>query len=116
MSERRTRLVYSTDPATPRAEPEPRPEASLPPERHALRVRRERAGRGGKTVTVAGPFALAVEDAERLLAELKRACGAGGTLRRVEPAGATPQLELELQGDQVQRLHAALAERGYPVR
>ena len=84
MGRERSRLVYSTGPegrrgespascprcgATPCCCPvvEPRPPAA-----HAVRVRIERSGRKGKTVTVCGPFYLEREEAARLLAGLKR--------------------------------------------
>ncbi len=72
-----------------------------------VRLLRDRQGRGGKSVTlVAGlsgtPAALAA-----LASELKRACGAGGTLR-----GDV----LEIQGDVRERLRIELERRGYTVK
>jgi translation initiation factor 1 len=122
------RVVYTTGPsgaagggarACPHGHATPcrcEPRESLPPERQTIHARVERAGRGGKTVTVAGPFALARGDAEALLAAVKKRCGTGGTARTgVSPAG-TACFFLEVQGDHTAGLLATLAERGYRVR
>ncbi len=72
------------------------------PER--VTVRFERAGRGGKTVTLAEGPGLAGRDLKKLAREAARALGVGA---RVE-SGA-----LVLQGDQSERLAAWLATRGF---
>jgi translation initiation factor 1 len=93
------------------------PFRSLPPaEQTAVRVRREKGGRGGKTVTVAGPLVLTRGDAAALLAVWKRLCGGGGTLRTVRTAGGDAAFEVEIQGDHADRLLAALVESGYPAK
>jgi translation initiation factor 1 len=108
------RTVYTSGPAGGRSVPQEgdsaRPHVSSPAERQRVRVRVERAGRRGKTVTVAGPFALTRADAADLLAELKRACGGGGSLK---PAPGDTGFDLELQGDHATRLPDLLRERGY---
>jgi translation initiation factor 1 len=93
------------------------PFRSLPPAgQAAVRVRREKGGRGGKTVTVAGPLVLTRGDAAALLAAWKRLCGGGGTLRTVRTAGGDAAFEVEIQGDHADRLLAALVEAGYPAK
>ena len=77
----------------------------LPPERHRLRIYREK--RRGKTVTLCGPFALDKEAAKKLLSELKKALGTGGTFRSGE---------LELQGECSDALRNALKKRGFGFR
>lgn len=67
-------------------------------------VRRERAGRGGKTVTLAEGPGLAGQKLEALASEAARALGVGA---RVE------QGALVLQGDQSERLAAWLGTRGF---
>src|SRR5262245_10162910 len=68
-------------------------------------VRRERSGRGGKTVTVAeGPGLAGRRDLEALAREAAKALGVGA---RVE------QGALVLQGDQGERLAAWLVARGF---
>jgi translation initiation factor 1 len=72
-----------------------------------VRVSREKAGRGGKTVTVVRGLAL---DADALAAvgrQLRAACGAGGTAKD----GA-----LEVQGDHVERVLAWLQQAGHRAR
>jgi translation initiation factor 1 len=77
------------------------------PDRPVAKLRVERAGRGGKTVTVV--FGLPRNDAflESLNQELKRACGTGGT--------ATGD-GVELQGDLRDRVRAHLTNKGFIVK
>jgi len=108
----KSRLVYSTGPAGPA-----RPQTPNTPERPAARpssallVRRERAGRKGKTVTLVGPLHATREEALELLRVLKRGCGSGGTVRPSDAGFA-----LEIQGDHVERVSAELRERGYSLK
>jgi translation initiation factor 1 (eIF-1/SUI1) len=89
------------------AERPPAP-APLPPPRREVRarvtVRRERSGRGGKTVTLAEGPGLAGRDLASLAREAAGALGLGA---RVE-SGA-----LVLQGDQRERLARWLAGLGF---
>lgn len=75
-----------------------------------VEVRREKAGRGGKTVTTLREFPthLPLGELDRLTFELKKSCACGGTLKgRV----------VELQGDVRERVMAELTQRGYrPVQ
>jgi translation initiation factor 1 len=89
---------------------------AAPPSAQAPRVRRERGGRKGKTVTVAGPLLLAREAASGLLRELKRGCGVGGTIKLGRTPSGEPCYDLELQGDHVDRLVERLRALGYPAR
>lgn len=72
-----------------------------------VRIRRERKGRGGKTVTIVSGLPGDPATLAELAARLKRLCGAGGTL-----AGG----DVELQGDHRERLAAHLAQLGYRVK
>jgi translation initiation factor 1 len=122
------RVVYSTGPRGGGAAPTTRcrrcggapchcgPQKSLPPDKQPVRVRRERAGRQGKTVTVASPLFLVRADAQALLTEAKRLCGTGGTLKEDKAPDGKPCFVLELQGDQVDKLVAELTTRGYPAK
>jgi translation initiation factor 1 len=115
---RNTRLVYSTgggdlraSDARPTREP-PTPSGrgrvpSSPIDDGIVRVFRERGGRGGKTVTVVRglPERGAVLDARA--AELKRLCGAGGTVKD----GA-----VLIQGDHRERVADRLRAQGYTVK
>jgi translation initiation factor 1 len=77
------------------------------PSRVVCTLRLETKGRGGKSVTVVGGLPRNRAFLGDLAAELKRACGAGGT------AGDGV---VEIQGDRRERLRDLLASRGYTVR
>ena len=92
------------------------PQQSVPAGKQAPRVRRETAGRGGKTVTTAGPLLLSRQDALALLADLKKLCGGGGTLKADKGADGKPVFVLEVQGDHADKVTAELLARGYPAK
>lgn len=77
------------------------------PPRVVAKLRMEKAGRGGKTVTVV--FGLPRNEAflKELCQELKRTCGTGGTV-----VDGT----VHLQGDLRERVRAALGSRGITVK
>jgi translation initiation factor 1 len=77
------------------------------PSRIVAKVRMEKKGRGGKTVTVVYGLPKNAEFLKELGQELKRACGTGGTV--VEDG-------IELQGDLRPRVRDVLAQRGYIVK
>jgi translation initiation factor 1 len=98
------RLVYSTEHGRVRprdGRPEP---GSSEPRDGIVRIFRDRAGRGGKTVTVIRGLP---GDATALLGDLRRLCGTGGTLKD----GA-----LELQGDHRERVADHLRGLGHRVK
>ena len=76
--------------------------AGKPPPARAV-VRMERAGRGGRTVTVVEKLELRPAELETWLGDLKRALGCGGVVE-----GAA----LVLQGDTRERVGAWLTARG----
>lgn len=70
-------------------------------------VKREKAGRGGKTVTVVyGMQNIELRERETLLKKIKSSCGAGGALK----AGT-----LEVQGDNREIVQRILEEAGFQV-
>lgn len=71
------------------------------------RVRRETQRRGGKTVTVVLGLSLADEALAALGKRLRTQCGTGGTVK---------DGVLELQGDHVERVLAALAAEGHKAK
>lgn len=74
-------------------------------------MRLERAGRGGKSVTVAdGPGLAAHADLRSLAKAAKAACGTGGTAKDGTDA------RIELQGDHRGALAEFLTARGFDVR
>ena len=77
------------------------------PERIVFKLRIEKTGRGGKTVTVIDGLPRNASFAAALAQELKRSCGTGGALRD----GA-----VELQGDLRARAREFLTRKGYLVR
>lgn len=92
-------LAWSSDgvPAKKPAAPTPSPATGR------VRVRLERQGRGGKAVSVVENLPGHPERIEEVARALKSACGAGGTVK-----GRT----VEIQGDQRDRIVAALARLG----
>src|SRR5215203_1865800 len=112
------RLAWSSDRPVDRKidAPAREPWRSLPPAEQDVRVRREKSGRGGKTVTVAGPLVLTRADASSLLSEWKRLCGGGGGLKLSKTAAGDPCFELEVQGDHADRLVAELVKAGYKAK
>ena len=79
-------------------------EETLPKEDQELRVRIERKGRKGKTVTLISGFVGQTADLEELGKELKVKCGIGGSVK---------EGEVILQGELVERVVALLREMGY---
>ena len=77
------------------------------PPKIACVLRLEKKGRGGKSVTVVAGLPRNSAFLTALAAELKRACGTGGTAAD----GA-----VEIQGDQRERLRPLLAAKGWGVR
>lgn len=73
-------IVYSTNPdyQSPAEEDEVE---TLPPSRQRLRVRMERAGRKGKTVTLVTGFVGSEADLSALAKALKTRLGVGGTAK-----------------------------------
>ncbi len=79
----------------------------LPQGDGVLRIRREIAGRGGKTVTTVSGFVLDETALKTLAGELKRKCGVGGAIK---------DGNIEIQGDQRETLAAELQKRGFKVK
>jgi len=81
----------------------PRGVRSEPAGDGVARVRREKKGRGGKTVTTVSGLPLAADALEDLAKDLRRHCGAGGTVK---------DGVVEIQGDHADGVLALLQERG----
>lgn len=71
------------------------------------RVSRETKGRGGKAVTVVKGVAVTTEALQALGKQLRTACGSGGTVK---------DGVIEIQGDHVERVMAALQAQGLKVK
>jgi translation initiation factor 1 len=102
----RDRLVYSTEAGRIAPRP-PAPAPSPVPADGVARIAVERAGRGGKTVTVIRGLGEPGAALEALAGELRRLCGAGGAVK----AGA-----VEVQGDHRERIAAHLRALGRRVK
>ncbi len=72
-----------------------------------VRVRRETAGRHGKTVTAVHGVPLGEAALRDLASELKRLCGSGGSAK---------DGVIEIQGAHVEKVIAALVERGFQAK
>jgi len=77
------------------------------PKRLVARLRMEKKGRGGKTVTVVDGLPNNTAFLKELCQELKRACGTGG---------AVDEGAIELQGDLRDRVRDCLAGKGIVVK
>jgi translation initiation factor 1 len=68
-------------------------------------ITREKGGRGGKTVTVVEGFAgIGLPEKERLVKQMRAACGCGGTVK---------EGRIEIQGDQRETVARILAGAGF---
>lgn len=77
------------------------------PDRVVAKLRMEKKGRGGKTVTVVFGLPNNAEFLKNLCAELKKACGCGG---------AVTADGVELQGELRDRVRPLLEKRGFVVK
>ena len=77
------------------------------PNRVVAKLRMEKKGRGGKTVTVIYGLPDNQDFLKNLCAELKRACGCGGS---------TTDEGVELQGELRDRVRAHLEKKGFIVK
>ncbi|WP_298867054.1 translation initiation factor [uncultured Gimesia sp.] len=78
----------------------------IPPEQQTARLSIEKRKKG-KRVTVVRGLAQEGNDLPELLKQLKSQCGAGGSLQ---------EDELEIQGDQLDRVRATLKTIGFQVK
>jgi len=77
------------------------------PARVVAKLRVEKAGRGGKTVTVVYDLPRNATYLKDLAKELKQACGAGGTVQ---------DDAIEIQGDLRERIRGLLLNKGFGVK
>jgi translation initiation factor 1 len=104
-----SRLVYSTDdgraPITGERPRSPRKSGTGIPNDGVVRIFRERGGRGGKIVTVIR--GLPGRGLAEMAGDLKRLCGAGGTVK---------DGIVEIQGDQREKVAQYLRQHGYATK
>jgi translation initiation factor 1 len=77
------------------------------PQRIVAKLRMEKTGRGGKTVTVVYDLPNNTAFLKELAQDLKRACGTGG---------AVAENTIELQGDLRPRVREFLQKKGFTVK
>lgn len=91
-------------PAGPNPEPEP-PQLPRKKSRGRVDITREKAGRGGKTVTVVRNFVgIGLPEKEALAHQMRTACGTGGTVKNGQ---------IEIQGDHRPNIARILEEAGF---
>ena len=101
---KRVGVGYSTNPDFEYDDAQEAEAEILPRQQQPLRLNMERAGRGGKTVTLVKGFVGSEADLNALCKLLKQKCGVGG---------AAKEGEIIIQGDHRQRLLEILKKEGY---
>ncbi len=100
-----SRLVYSTD--VGRIKEEKSSKDTVAETDGVVRVRPEKKGRGGKTVTVITGLPMSGNELKGFAKQLKKRCGGGGAVKD----GA-----IELQGDHVDTMVAELIKLGHNAK
>ena len=81
------------------------PVASKPKHRGRVDIIRQKAGRGGKTVTVVKGFVgIGLPEKEQLAKKMQKTCGTGGTVK---------DGQIEIQGDQREAVARILTEANF---
>lgn len=101
---KRVGVVYSTNPDFEYSDDSQEETEILPNNQQRLRLSMERAGRGGKTVTLVKGYVGSEENINALCKLLKQKCGVGGSVKGGE---------IIIQGDHRQRLVEILKNEGY---
>ena len=101
---KRVGVVYSTDTDFGYSENSDDEMMTVPKKQQKLRLYMERAGRGGKTVTIVKFFVGSEDDMMDLCKSLKQRCGVGGSVK---------DGEIISQGDPRERLLDILKKDGY---
>ncbi|MFO1388557.1 stress response translation initiation inhibitor YciH [Cellvibrio sp.] len=99
-----SRLVYSTDGGRIKEQKQP---AAIPQGDGIVRIRRETAGRNGKGVTTVTGIPADEAELKAIAKDLKQTCGVGGSVK---------EGVIEIQGDQREKIKAALEKRGFTVK
>ena len=103
----RVNVVYSTNPDYSYEHQKDDEEETLAPKDQKLCVSLDRKQRAGKAVTLIEGFVGSEEDQKTLAKKLKNTCGVGGS---------TKDYDILIQGDQRDKVCAALEADGYKVK
>ena len=101
---KRVGVVYSTNPDFMYNGDSQEVVPDVPKNRQKIRVNMERAGRGGKTVTIVRGFIAPDEGLDALCRLLKQRCGVGGSVK---------DGEIIIQGDNRQTIVDILKKEGF---
>ncbi|MBC2607692.1 translation initiation factor [Pelagicoccus albus] len=94
-------------PATPAQPAKVTPAPKTNKDRGRLDVRREKSGRGGKTVTVvSGWKGISIDEKQSLAKSIQKRCGVGGAVKNGN---------IEIQGDKRDEAKEALESAGFRV-
>ena len=104
MSNKESRLVYSTETGRIKQQSDPSPKLLTD---GIIRIRRETKGRKGKGVTTVSGFDLDADKLKALAKQLKKTCSTGGTVK---------DGVIEIQGDHRDKLKQQLDKMGYQVK
>ena len=104
MSNKDSRLVYSTETGRIKQHSDPSPQIQTD---GIIRIRRETKGRKGKGVTTVSGFDLDANKIKSIAKQLKKACSTGGTIK---------DGVIEIQGDHRDKLKQQLDKMGYQVK
>lgn len=104
MSNKDSRLVYSTETGRIKQNSDPSPQIQTD---GIIRIRRETKGRKGKGVTTVSGFDLDANKIKSIAKQLKKACSTGGTVK---------DGVIEIQGDHRDKLKQQLDKMGYQVK
>ena len=111
---KRVGVVFSTNPDYEYSDDSQEETNTLPKNQQKLRLNMERAGRGGKTVTLVKGFVGSDEDITSLCKLLKQKCGVGGSVKDGEPkVDGRRESQIIIQGNHRQRLEEILKKEGY---
>lgn len=115
-----TRLVYSSDPAVNKkcekckelvSECTCEAPLQFSSSKFVAYLRLEKAGRGGKTVTVIDELPKVEHFLKELTTELKKKCGSGGTYLMDRKEGV-----IEIQGDKKEVVRSILSKKGIKTK
>lgn len=108
MPREKRRVVWSSSDGDQRKKPgASNPKKSLPPNQQTVYLHRESKGRSGKGVSLVKNLVLNEKDMKALAKKLKKTCGTGGTVK---------DGVIEIQGEQREKIAAALEKLGYKVK